>query len=183
MLARTILIVLFLGAVSCSPSLQSLREKNKVDQRQYRTMVILRDQTEQEGILYAVDSLGITLQQKSRHIFISMNDIWEIRARRKGNVLKGMGIGFAAGAGIGAAIGFGSEEPEPENVGDVIVGGQVHTISAGVTTVVVGLLGGVMGGFIGTNNPYKFYIRGNPVNFRNYYKDLLLLSFEREIED
>lgn len=183
MLFRTVcLIFICFGSIGCSPLLHTLHEKNTNKQRQYRAMVIIKDHAELEGVLYAVDSLGITLKQKSQNVYIPIKNIWEIRVRRKGNVSKGIGIGFAVGTGLGAAIGFGSELYEPKNIGESLVAGQINTISAGATTVAFGMLGGIFGGIVGTGNPYKFYIRGNPVNYRNYYKDLLMLSFERELE-
>lgn len=147
-----------------------------VKPKKYHALVITTNQNKVRGVLLKTDSLGITLEKMRQRIYIPRTDIWELRFRRKGSG----GKIFAGGVIVGVALGVvvaNSQKTEPDTLGEAFA--PDLSAAAGVG---IGILSSGIGLLVSQiSYGHKFFIRGNPVSYKNYYKDIEAFSFEREI--
>ena len=157
-------LITFLGILFVfSVSLNAQNKKGKI--KVHKAWVKLMDGTKTKGVLYAADSTGVTISNSIPTNYlntIGVNDIEEIRIRKKRNVGKGVWIGALSGATLGAISGLAS--------GDDNSGGwfsYTKEEKAIGTGVFLGIVGVGVGALAGTYKK-KIVVNGNAATYKNY---------------
>jgi hypothetical protein len=153
-IAISVLILLFIApGLYC----QNKTGKKKV----YKVWVTKMDGSKIYGFLFAANEQGISITETKsleglNSILVEVENIREIRVRRKGSVGRGAGWGAVSGAALGAIIGLASGD-DPEN--QFLYSASAEE-KAGVSAIVLGGIGGGFGAIIGTGKK-KILIDGN----------------------
>jgi len=146
-------LITFLGILLVfSVSLNAQNKKGKI--KVHKAWVKLMDGTKVKGVLYAADSSGVKISSDiptNNLNTISVNEIQEIRIRKKGKVGKGVWIGATLGAIIGLASGDD----------DGYLG------SKAATAIYMGVIGAGVGALAGTSKK-KIVVNGNAATYKNY---------------
>jgi len=140
----------------------SLAQKNT--SHKYKVWVKSKDHTMNiDGYLNKIDDNALTLMKSGGYEkTVSWEDIKSVKLRKKGNIKRGLLYGFITGVGLGGIVGFSTGGGFVSRRNSALVGG-----------IPLGLLGGIIGGGIGSIKDY-IPINGNEKGQKEKLKKYLL---------
>lgn len=168
-------------------SAQHLKTASKLGGKEitYKVLILMTSTDSLRGSIYSTGDSSVVIAKTRTWFYpgttptetISVEKIWRITARKRGNVSSGMLIGALVGALVGGVVGYERYKPcdyKNKGIGACWFTGRGFSAFGGVMLGVP--TGGAIGGIVGGSIKKNFTIRGKRDSYAAQREKLKLLS-------